>query len=141
MIDANERALMEQTLRAAIADAGSAGENTDVDPVLAKLGWLEMLGAEADAAIAVVFGALGATNATATALDDVLMSALGEKPQAGLALLLPRYSGWDPPGRIESGVARASGLATARAAVAQELLVVSGTAEEPWLATARIRAA
>jgi Acyl-CoA dehydrogenase, C-terminal domain len=138
MIDAHERALMEETVRAAIADAASSGE---IDSVLAKLGWLEMLGDEPDAAIAVVFGALGAANAAATALDDVLATALGEKPRAGLAVLLPAFSAWDPPARVDRGDLRGEGLATARAAIAEELLVVTGTAEQPWLAIVPIRVA
>ena len=100
---------------------------------LAKLGWRELLDDAPDDAIAVVFGALGATNAMATALDDVLASALGEDPRAGRAVLLPRFCAWDPPG--------AEGLATARAASADELLVVSGTASAPSLARVRITAA
>jgi hypothetical protein len=132
MIDADERASMEQTVRAAVADALAADARADVDAVLAKLGWLELLEDAPDEAIAVVFGALGATNATATALDDVVASALGQKPRADLAVLLPRFSAWDPPG--------AEGLATARAASADEILVASGSASEPRLATVRVKA-
>jgi hypothetical protein len=121
MIDADERALMERTVNAALTDAVAAGEGADA--VLAKVEWRELLREEPDDAIAVVFGALGATNAVATALDDVLAAALGHEPRAGLAVLLPRFAAWDPPG--------AEGLATARAARAEELLVVSGSASEP----------
>jgi hypothetical protein len=129
VIGAEERALMERTVRAAIADAAHA----DVDAVLAKLDWLDMLRDEPDDAIAVVFGALGATNAMSTALDDVVASALGQRPRASLAVLLPRFSAWDPPG--------AEGLATARAASADELLVAGGTASEPRIASVRTTAA
>jgi hypothetical protein len=117
MIGADERALMEQTVRAALADALESG--AEVDDVLAKLDWLELLRDEPDDAVAVVFGALGATNAMSTALDDVVATALGARPRASLAVLLPRFSAWDPPG--------AEGLATARVAVADELLVGSST--------------
>jgi hypothetical protein len=133
MIGADERTLMEQTVRAAIADAVAADESAGVDAVLAKLEWLELLRDEPDDAIAIVFGALGATNATATALDDVVVSALGQKPRPGLAVLLPRFTAWDPPG--------SNGLATARAARAEELLVVCGSASEPSIATVRMTAA
>jgi len=132
MIDAEERALMEETVRGALADAVSTAGDTDA--VLAKLGWRELLRDEPDDAIAIVFGALGATNAAATALDDVLASALGRAPRADLAVLLPRFAAWDPPGS-ERG---AEGLATARAAGADTLLVVGGTAAKPWLGTARL---
>jgi hypothetical protein len=135
MIDSEERAAMEQTVRAAVADALAGGDaRPDVDAVLAQLGWLEMLADEPDDAIAVVFSALGAANATATALDDVLASALGRKPGAHLAVLLPRFASWAPAGRIDAGELRAEGLATARAAAADELLVVGGAASKPWVA-------
>jgi hypothetical protein len=129
MIDAADRASMEETVRAAIAGADGAAA---VDGVLRELGWLEMLDAEPPDAIDVVFSALGATGGTATALDDVVVSALGAKPRADLAVLLPRFAAWEPPGRIDANDLDARGLATARAATAGEMLVVCGTAPEPW---------
>ncbi len=129
MIDAADRAVMEESVRAAIAGADG---NAAVDEVLGKLGWLEMLAAEPADAIDIVFGALGATNGAATALDDVIVSALGTEPRSDLAVLLPHFAAWDPPGRIASDELHARGLATARAATAGELLVVCGTASEPW---------
>ena len=159
MIDADERAVIQQTVRGAIAAAlgpavgvlsagplpdgslqaaksdkllANAGEGADIDAVLAKLGWLEMLDDEPDDAIDIVFGALGAANATATALDDVVASALGQKPRADLAILLPRFAAWGPPGRIDADDLLAEGLATGRAATAAEMLVVCGTDSEPW---------
>ena len=129
MIDAADRASMEETVRAALA--GAEGGAT-IDEVLEKLGWLEMLEAEPADAIDVVFSALGATNRTATALDDVVLSALGTKPRSDLAVLLPRFAAWDPPGRIDGEDLHAQGLATARAANAREMLVVGVRASEPW---------
>jgi len=133
MIDADERRSMEQTVRRAIEDAIASDTNADVDAVLTKVGWLELLRDEPDDAIGVVFTALGATNATSSALDDVIASALDRQPRASLAVVLPRFSTWDPPG--------AEGLATARVASAHELLVVGGTASEPWVATLPSRSA
>jgi hypothetical protein len=133
MIDADERGVMEATVRGAIADAlATAGDGTDIDAVLAKLGWLEMLHDTPDDAIGIVFGALGATNATATALDDVLAWALGREPRADLAVLLPPVAAWDAPGRLHGSDLHATGLATARAAHARELLVACTTASEAW---------
>jgi len=129
MIDAEERALMEETVRGALADAVESG--VEIDAVLAKLGWLEMLEDHPDDAIGIVFGALGVTNATATALDDAVASALGQTPRPDLAVLLPRFAGWDPPARIDAGELHAQGLVTARFATAGELLVVCGPASEP----------
>ena len=127
MIGADERAAMEQTVRAAIAEAG-----TDVDAVLAKLGWLEMLDDDPADAVDIVFGALGAANATATTLDDVIASALGQKPRADLAVLLPRFATWEPPVRIDANELHAHGLATRRADTAAKMLVVCGAESEPW---------
>ena len=136
MIDAAERAAMEESVRAAIAGADG---NAAVDEVLRKLDWLELLAAEPADAIEIVFGALGASNRAATALDDVLASALGLQPRADLAVLLPPFAAWNPPGRIEARAVHARGLATARAASARELLVVCGTASEPRAASVPIR--
>lgn len=138
MIDAADRAVMEESVRAALA---SADGRKAVDGVLGQLGWLEMLAAEAPDAIDVVFTALGATDRMATALDDVVVSALGAEPRADLAVLLPRFAAWDPPGRIDASDFDAHGLATARAATAGEMLVVCGTASEPWCVTVPMRVA
>jgi hypothetical protein len=133
MIDAAERALLEETVRAAIARAcATADGETAIDAVVARLGWLELLDAEPRDALDIVFSALGTTNATATVLDDVVLSALGTRPHADLAVLLPRFAAWDPPGRIEGGHLDARGLATARAATAGEMLVVCRTEAELW---------
>ena len=133
MIDPAERVAMEATVRGAIADAlASAGESANVDAALAKLGWIEMLHDTPDDAIEIVLGALGATNATATALDDVLALALGREPHADLAVLLPPFAAWDAPGRLKGSDLHATGLATARVSRARELLVTCATATEAW---------
>jgi hypothetical protein len=102
MIDADERALMEETVRGALADAVADGN---------------------DAEIAIVFAALGRTNAVATTLDDVLATALGFEPRSDLAVVLPPFGGFSAPGS-EAGEVQVEGLATVRAAHARELLVV-----------------
>jgi len=133
MIDADERTVMEETVRSAIADAlATASAGADIDAVLAKLGWLKMLDDEPGYAIDIVFSALGATNATATALDDVVALALGQKPRADLCVLFPPFAAWNPPGRIDADHLHAAGFATGRAATAAEMLVVCGTEWEPW---------
>lgn len=136
MIDAAERDLMKETVRAALA---AADPSDAIDDVLAKLGWLELLASEPGDAIEIVFGALGATNRASTALDDVMLAALGIEPRADLAVLLP-YGFSTPPGeRGDEGIG--AGLATARAGVARELLVVGGSASEPWIAVVPMQAA
>jgi alkylation response protein AidB-like acyl-CoA dehydrogenase len=110
---ADERALLEKTVR----DALEGTPHGDGDGVLAELGWLEMLAAEPRDAIDVVFTALGATNATASVLDDVLAAALGLEPSPQLAVLVPPFATWAPPGT--------AGLATGRSAAGADLAVVS----------------
>jgi Acyl-CoA dehydrogenase, C-terminal domain len=107
----------------AITDRPGAS-GTDVDGVLVELGWLDMLGAEPRAAVDIVFSALGTTNHTATALDDVAIAALGLEPSVDLAVLLPRFAAWDCPGRIVSDQVHAVGLTTARVNRASEMVVL-----------------
>jgi acyl-CoA dehydrogenase-like protein len=103
-MDAGERALLAKT----VFDAVSARPDA-ADAVLHDLGWLDMLDAETAVAIAVVFDALGRTNAAATALDDVMLLALGFEPRADLCVVLP------------------GGIATARITVASNVVVGIGT--------------
>ena len=132
MIGADERALMQASVRAAIADAlVKSDEATDIDALVSQLGWLEMLEDEPGEAIGIVFGALGTTHATASVLDDVIVAALGHGPRADLAVLLPGFASWHPPGRVEGVDVRAHGLGTGRAASAGEILIVCGTDSAP----------
>jgi hypothetical protein len=109
---ASERALLAETVASALA-----ARVGDADAVLAGVGWLEMLDAEPDDAIAIVFEALGAENAATSALDDVVASVLGVKPRADLAVVLPPFASWRP--------SATGGLATGRIAVARDALVVA----------------
>jgi hypothetical protein len=123
VIDATERALLASTFEDALAKAGGPGA---ADAVLAELGWLDLLTTAPDDALAVVFTALGRTNRASTALDDVVLTALGVAPEPDLCVLLPPFGTWNPPGRIAADECHALGVATARAAGARELVVVCG---------------
>ena len=122
-MDAAERVLLESTVRDALTGAGDGGAAA-VDRVLRELGWLEMLAAEPRDAVAIVFGTLGSSGCSASLLDDVVVAALGLSPRPDLAVLLPPFAGWHPPGRIDGGRVLADGLATARIASASEVLLV-----------------
>ncbi len=136
MIDPAERALLEETVRAGLERA------PDADARLVELGWLEMLQAEPQDAVAIVFSALGTTNAVATALDDVVVGALGLPPSPDRAVLLPPFASWSPPARRDGAGVRASGLASVRATTARELVVAAGReAGEPQLVIVPITAA
>ena len=103
-MDAAERALLAETVDDALSRA------TNADAALAELGWLDMLAAEPDVALEIVFTALGRHNLMSTALDDVL----APEPRPDLAVLLPPFGAWE---------LAAHGLATARIASATEVLV------------------
>ncbi len=115
-MDSGERALLARTVRDALAATEGPGDDI---AVLTALGWSEMLAAEPDAAIAIVFTELGRSGARASVLDDVVLHALGISPRADLAVLLPRFGA-----SAVAGDGEAAGLLSARAAVASELLVV-----------------
>jgi len=125
VMDATERQLLDETVRDAITDAVVSGaDSAALDKVLGDLGWLEMLDAEPRDAIAIVFTALGLANGAASALDDVLASALGVAPRPDLAVVLPAYGAWAAPGTIDGGTLAATGLGTHRVTTANEVLVV-----------------
>ena len=86
MIDADERAAMEATVRAAIDSAASAEK--DIDAILAQVGWLEMLSDEPDDAIAIVFRALGGDEMVHRALSNLPGGAAGAVLAVMLAMFL-----------------------------------------------------
>src|SRR3954453_13158452 len=137
-MEPSERHLLTETVREALPRAPGADPG-DVDRVLAELGWLDMLETERADAIEIVFRALGEANAVATALDDVIVDALGIQPRSDLAVVLSRFGSWAPPGRVDDGRVRVRGLASARTIAADELLVVcdAGTALKAVIVPAR----
>ena len=75
-----------------------------------------MLAAETNDAIAIVFEALGRTNAASSAIDDVVVHALGLPLRDDLAVLLPTFDRPSADG--------ATGLATSRVRRASEILAL-----------------
>lgn len=113
-MDAAERELLASTVGEVLLDKTSNGQGADAS--LAELGWLDMLAQEPADAIAIVFEALGRANASSSALDDVVANGLGVTPRPDLAVLLPQFGSWTPPGT--------TGLSTRRIETAADLLVV-----------------
>jgi len=149
-MDAAERALLRQTIDSAVAEATARAVGgapvgdapvggAPVDGALAQLGWREMLQTEPRDAVEIVFEVLGQVNATATALDDVVLFALGVDPRDDRAVLLPPYAEWHPPGRTDRGAT--SGCATARVDDAEELVVVHDDGDGLGMAIVPRRAA
>jgi Acyl-CoA dehydrogenase, C-terminal domain len=121
-MDEAERTLLSATVHDAVAAAASTP--AAIDAALTDLGWLDMLASEPRDAVEIVFNALGAANAMSSALDDVVASVLGVPARADLAVLLPPFASWSPPGVLDPRGLVAAGLASARVATATELLVV-----------------
>jgi hypothetical protein len=94
-MDAGERRLFEQ----AVQRATGSHTGPELDAALVELGWRDALDQDPRTAIAVLFEQLGATNATASALDDVVRAALGLDDDA--PVVLPAVGEWDPPGGVE----------------------------------------
>ncbi|HEY7106459.1 MAG TPA: acyl-CoA dehydrogenase family protein [Acidimicrobiia bacterium] len=121
MMDAEDRELFEQSLRAAV-DAGG----TDLDPALADLGWLDALAIDPQAAVAVLFPLQGRAGATSSALSHVVRDALGVDDP--LPVVLPALGQTEPPGRAEGNRVVVRGLASA--ATGRAVVVVAGTGGE-----------
>ncbi|MET9992752.1 acyl-CoA dehydrogenase family protein [Streptomyces mutabilis] len=85
-MDAEERELLEQTLRKTMSGASGPG----LDASLSDLGWTEMLAEEPGTAVPLVFRLLGETGSHASVLNDVVMREAGGPP--GWTPVLP-YTG------------------------------------------------
>jgi hypothetical protein len=131
-MDAAERALLTSTVEDVLT---KADEHEAADRALTELGWYEMLATAPDDAVGIVFGALGRTNAAATVLDDVLLGALDLAPGADLAVLLPAFGTWQPPGRVGAGQVRAFGLATSRVCRVEAVMIVCRTGSQMSIVT------
>ncbi len=70
-MEADELELLDKSVRHALAS------EPDADDALEAIGWSDVLADEPRDAVSVVFGALGDLNAVASALDDVMLDALG----------------------------------------------------------------
>ena len=123
-MNVDEFELLRRAANDALGALGTSPGAVEVDNALQQLGWLDMLEAEPDAAIAVVFEALGVANAASSALDDVFNFAVGVAPEPNLAVMYPPYASWGPPGRSIDGALDASGIASLRASTADFVHVV-----------------
>ncbi|MBV9255136.1 MAG: hypothetical protein JO054_12965, partial [Actinobacteria bacterium] len=107
-MDAAERELFARSVEAAMASG-------DVDTALVDLGWRDALAADARSAASTLFAVQGRTNATSSALDDVLLDAMGLDVDA--AVILPPVGAWRPS---TSGIATRALSTRAHAVVVTE---------------------
>jgi hypothetical protein len=119
-MDATERAMLHDTLDASLTAAGPAA-----DHVLHEAGWLEMLADAPGDAIDLVFTTVGRRNVPTSALDDVFLSGLGVEPDVDVAVVLPPFGAWSPPGRHDGDSLVGRGTASLRARTASRICLVS----------------
>jgi hypothetical protein len=122
-MDAAERALFTDTIGRAVSGR-SGGE---LDAALGELGWIEALAADRPTAVAVVFDALGKSNATSSALDVVLSTALGTPNRGATAFVLPPLRAVHPPGRHDGEQITVVGLGTRALAHRDTAVIVTET--------------
>jgi len=122
-MDAGDRELFGASLHAVVAvHTGSA-----LDAALDQLGWPEALASDPEAAVSLLFELQGSVAATSSALDRVLLSALGCEPSVGV--VLPRLGSWAAPGDVSGEGVSVRGLGTAGLGRCERAVVVAGS----WL--------
>jgi len=124
-MDHDERELFGGTLRRACGSASGVA----LDAALDELGWPEALSVDPRLAVSSLFEALGVANATASAIDAVVASALGLKTDPSTGTVLPALGRWGPPGRIVGEGLTVRGVGVGSLAEATTAWVVAGTGE------------
>jgi Acyl-CoA dehydrogenase, C-terminal domain len=108
-MDAAERELFAKSLGHATAQH----TNEALDAALADLGWHDALAADARVAVPALFEQQGAANATSSALDRVVVAALGPSGPAGeVGVVLPTLGRCEPPGQPSPHGISVRGLGT-----------------------------
>jgi hypothetical protein len=118
-MDAAERALFADTIgQLTVQQSGD-----ELDAALDGLGWSEALVADRPIAVSVLFEAVGAANATSSALDKVLCSVLAPSEGDVGAVALPPIRTCGAPARVDGSQVTVNGLGT-RALVRHDTVVV-----------------
>jgi hypothetical protein len=127
MIEGDDLELFGRTVR----HATDAHTGADLDSALVELGWHDALAHDGRAAVSTLFEAQGSSNAASSALDAVLLRALGVDV-AGAAVVLPALAQWTPPGELDGMLLTVTGLATAAmaASVSDTAVVVASAGEK-----------
>jgi hypothetical protein len=100
---------ISETLRAAFA----AHEGGSVTKLLAEFGWADLLAADPQAAVPLVFEALGSSGVTAGALSDVMLHALGPLPGDPATVVVPVVDGEvQAAGRVAGSMVEVDGVCT-----------------------------
>ena len=130
-MDAEESRLFADSLRQAITRHG----DNDVDAALTEVDWRGALADDPPSATRVVFSLLGELNVVASAIDDVLLQALGLDTPTRRAVVLPALGLQTPPASYDRAELTISGVAGRRIADAAEAVVVIDGGKKDFLAT------
>ncbi|MEY2397827.1 MAG: hypothetical protein QOJ00_1001 [Actinomycetota bacterium] len=128
-MDGDDLELFERVLRGATETATGA----ELDRALDALEWRDALRAEPRAAISVLFERQGAAGAASSALDAVVLDALG-LDRAG-AVVWPALGGYDAPGKFADGRLVVRGLGSTATAGGETVTVVASGDGAEWRAT------
>jgi len=119
-MDEADRQLFADSLRRATeAHSGEA-----LDGALQELGWQDALASDPREAIGDLFELQGAANATSSALDWVVLSALGVLGTTAGSVVLPQVGTADAPGGFDGGQLIVHGMGTAAFARGERACVV-----------------
>ncbi len=107
-MNAAERALFADT----VAQLTMQHTGDDLDAALGGLGWTDALTVDRRTAVSVLFEALGAANASSSALDQVMCSVLAPSRHDAVAVALPPIRTCDAPARVDDSQVTLHGIGT-----------------------------
>jgi hypothetical protein len=119
MMDAPDLELLARSVQHAL----SSHDGAALDEALVKLGWQDALAIDRPTAVRVLFEEQGRANRASSALDQVVVSGLGQDP-LGVGAIFPALGSWAPPARVAAGQVEVSGLAGVGLAHRESALVV-----------------
>jgi alkylation response protein AidB-like acyl-CoA dehydrogenase len=123
-MDAEDLRLFAESLRQAALRNKEQGL-ASFDEALEELGWRDALVDEPAAAAAALFAVQGELNVSSSALDDVVLTALGLAAHASTAVALPALGEHLPPGAFHGERLIVRGVGTRRLRDAGEVIVVA----------------
>jgi alkylation response protein AidB-like acyl-CoA dehydrogenase len=126
-MDADDLALFGLSLQ----HATESHSGPALDAALDELGWRDALVADPQAAVATLFPLQGAAGATSSALDQVVLAALGLPPDPSTGVILPALGRVDPPGDVVGEGLAVAGVALGGIAGLRQrssVVVVAGSA-------------
>jgi hypothetical protein len=124
-MDAAELELFISSVRRA-AERCAGGS---LDAALDEIGWRDALGSDPHEAVAVLFEQQGFVGATSSALDDVLLGALGHGT-ATAGVVLARSGGAEAPGSLEGDRFLVHGLGSSALTGRTSAVVVASTGDK-----------